>query len=319
METNDIIEKLNKVPFFQGLKEDVTEKLHRITASASFSRGDVVFEEGAAADSVYFIVDGEVDVLKTIDRDKGSYKSLGIIRSGEIFGELAFFDSHPRSADIKARTDLTVIRIRMEDFERFLLEDTQSASIVLSGIIAVLARRIREGGNELAALYEAGKIIGSSVTIQEITDRVCALLLQSVPSADSCLIGVYNKFTREYDIQSSLGLSAVDIGDKTISESDPAMVRLLEPGHFLEGNPAESKLFGEGRFTDTNSMIASLLHSGNETLGFIGLFNRGQSGAFTPAQKNLLAGLASQLSPALQNVAFRREEEDRERLRRFRY
>jgi CRP-like cAMP-binding protein len=60
--------------------------------------GTVIFEEGAAADSFYVLLEGEVDIGVR-------NRVLRTLKAGEIFGEMALIDARPRSASATARTD----------------------------------------------------------------------------------------------------------------------------------------------------------------------------------------------------------------------
>ncbi|MFM6347094.1 MAG: cyclic nucleotide-binding domain-containing protein, partial [Dolichospermum sp.] len=53
--------------------------------------GEVIFEKGGAADYMYAVIEGEVEIL--IDG-----KLLDVTGSGGLIGEMALIDSSPRSA-----------------------------------------------------------------------------------------------------------------------------------------------------------------------------------------------------------------------------
>jgi len=81
-----------------------------------FAAGETIFAEGDIGNVMYIVVDGEVDVV--YDRDRSV--RLGV---GESFGEMALIDKRPRSATVKAATDVALARINQAEF-LILVQDT---------------------------------------------------------------------------------------------------------------------------------------------------------------------------------------------------
>jgi NADH dehydrogenase len=74
-----------------------------------FEKGEEVFRQGDIGDRIYFLIDGEVEVL--IDGNVDD--TLG---PGNVFGEIALMKSSPRTATIRARTAVNVATVRRETF-----------------------------------------------------------------------------------------------------------------------------------------------------------------------------------------------------------
>jgi len=80
-----------------------------------FEPGQVVFREGDRGDWLYVVVDGEVEVLKTIpDRGETSLRTLG---PGECFGEIALVSDRPRSATVRSRGNVNLLAVDREAFQ----------------------------------------------------------------------------------------------------------------------------------------------------------------------------------------------------------
>ncbi|MDQ7826216.1 MAG: cyclic nucleotide-binding domain-containing protein [Candidatus Eremiobacteraeota bacterium] len=314
-----LFSSLKKVTFFQRLSDEVITKLCEIVSEVTFQKGEVVFEEGDAGDAMYIIVSGEAAILKIVDKEKKDYKSLGIVAEGELFGEMTLFDLLPRSATVMARKNLHLLRISNSNFQTFLREDTKSAAIVLFEFVAILARRLREGAREQVAVYETGKTIASCANVNELVSSVFSIVQQAVPTADAGFIALYNKFTEELDIKISTGFSPDEMGGGTLTLDEPLLKILMETRQFHEGNPSSQLLIREGKFSGTKSVIAYPIFSLDTFIGFLALFSRTKEQLFTLAQKNLLLGICSQIAPAIENAAYRREDDERIRLQRMRY
>jgi CRP/FNR family transcriptional regulator, cyclic AMP receptor protein len=314
-----MLSRLKSITFFQRLNDEVLSKLCSIVSEVKFRKGEAVFEEGEIGDAMYIIISGEAAIQKMVNRETGDFKSLGIVAEGELFGEMALFDTLPRSATVKALKNLHLIKIPNANFQSFLMEDTKSAAVVLFEFVAILSRRLREGAREQVAVYETGKAIASCESVDDLVHKVFAIVLQAVPNADCGILALYNKFTEEVEIKINKGFSPDDMGDGSLSMEEPLLAKLIETRHFFEGNPSAELLIREGRFSETKTVIAYPIFSRETFIGFLALFSRHEESAFTLAQKNLLIGISSQIAPAIENAAFRREDDDRLRLRRMHF
>jgi CRP/FNR family cyclic AMP-dependent transcriptional regulator len=77
-----------------------------ITASEEYYQdGDIIIEEGTSGDWVYVVHSGTVEISKTIEGRKYIVARLG---PGEVFGELGFLGSVPRTATARAIGDTCV-------------------------------------------------------------------------------------------------------------------------------------------------------------------------------------------------------------------
>ncbi len=126
-----------RVPFFSEIGaiaiSDIVERLR----SRSYPEGATVIRKGAAGDSMFFIVSGEVEV-KLGDRTKA-------LADGDFFGEMALLDRKPRSADVVTTMPCTVLVLNVADF--YQLAGQQPALIAALEADAV-RRRESDGKSE---------------------------------------------------------------------------------------------------------------------------------------------------------------------------
>ena len=83
--------------------------------------GDMIIQEGAPSDYVYEISSGEVEVLKELE---GQTVTLGVMKTGDFFGEMGVLDGQLRSASVRAKTNVSNIVLDKEDFLRIISEDS---------------------------------------------------------------------------------------------------------------------------------------------------------------------------------------------------
>jgi CRP-like cAMP-binding protein len=78
---------------------------------------EYLMKEGDDSAEMFLVKSGTFAVYK---RKGNEEVQIGLIREGELVGEMAFIDKGPRSASIKALSDSVVIHIPIETFEKTL-------------------------------------------------------------------------------------------------------------------------------------------------------------------------------------------------------
>src|SRR5258708_27069241 len=101
-----IEETLKRVPFFSQLNEEQLTKLAGMGKTVSLPANAHVFHEGDLAECMYVILAGSVRIYK---RANNFESEVIVLHEGEVFGELALLDSHPRSASPLALTDCELL------------------------------------------------------------------------------------------------------------------------------------------------------------------------------------------------------------------
>ena len=97
----------------------------------SFKADSVVFEKGDPVDSLYYIDRGSVEIY-----------GFGVLRkSGDIFGEMAFFtDSAKRTATVRCHEDTIVYELDKTHFLRLQFEDPSFGMAIMRTITRRLMR-----------------------------------------------------------------------------------------------------------------------------------------------------------------------------------
>lgn len=111
---------------------------------AAFGEGTLVFEEGDEAGAAYIIVAGQCEAFKTVD---GREQHLRFLDAGDVFGEVAIFASRPRTASVRAVTDVTTIVISGQQ-----IKDDNVHGYWISLLTRSLAERFLEKEREIDAL-----------------------------------------------------------------------------------------------------------------------------------------------------------------------
>jgi hypothetical protein len=107
---DDEVHLLREVEMFAPLPLPVVEQLARGLEPVAVPAGRTVFEQNDEGDRFYVIEEGTVEVL-------GDGVAVTTLGPGEVFGEIALLRRVPRTATVRARTDL---RLQSLTSDRFL-------------------------------------------------------------------------------------------------------------------------------------------------------------------------------------------------------
>lgn len=104
--------------------------------------GEFIYREGDASDAVHFILTGEVEVSRRCGQ---ACVELGVLRDGQIFGEMGVIGDTVRSTTTRALSDVTMVSVPKEEF---LKAFGPSNSIALP-LLRMLCERLRNVDGQL--------------------------------------------------------------------------------------------------------------------------------------------------------------------------
>jgi CRP/FNR family cyclic AMP-dependent transcriptional regulator len=140
-------------PFFESL---TAEELLHIAEHINFLEiepGEVLFREGDQTDCVYFVVGGQLDVIKGSQSGKeGGMEHVVIttLSKGRSIGEMSVIENKPRSATVRARSKATLVALTSEGFDLILEEYPKIGIKILKGIARLLSLNLRKTSSRLA-------------------------------------------------------------------------------------------------------------------------------------------------------------------------
>lgn len=165
-EAPDLLRLLRAVPLLEPLDDLELARLAPRVRRLTFGRGEMVFREGEKGDSFYVIERGEAEVVL----EKGSTtKSLGHLAPGSFFGEMSLLAGDPRSASVRALTDLTLLMIDHGAFRETIAADPA----LLGPLSEIVAHRQAEQDEHRRAVDAApAQVAGQRV--QLLRERIKA-------------------------------------------------------------------------------------------------------------------------------------------------
>ena len=133
-------EHLTKIPLFAACNGEELRMISEKASTFTYPAGTVLAEEGSVGAEFMVLVDGTAEVVA------GDHV-LNELGPGDFFGEIALLDGGPRTATVRATTDVVAEVIDERDF-RVLLYDVPSLSRKL---LVGVAKRLRAANLALAS------------------------------------------------------------------------------------------------------------------------------------------------------------------------
>jgi hypothetical protein len=131
---------LRRVKILAGLSDPQLERLAQAMETQRVPQWAVVVKQGERGDTMYLILDGELRVRLMVGEKETILSTLG---PGDFFGDMSLFDHGPRSADVVANVDSTVLKISATRFEELAQQSPDLAAPFLMATVKTLAARIR--------------------------------------------------------------------------------------------------------------------------------------------------------------------------------
>ena len=113
------LEALQRIKLFAGLGRDQLEYFARYLEPVKVPQFGNLVRKGQNGDAMYVVLDGELRALTIIE---GKESILATMGAGDCFGEISLLDQGPRSADVVANRDSTLLKLTHAAFERLVRE-----------------------------------------------------------------------------------------------------------------------------------------------------------------------------------------------------
>ena len=107
---------LRDVSFFANLGVTQLDLIMRFVRLYEVKSGEFVFQQGDPGDALFVVQHGLLSVY-TRAFFLAPKKSLGLLRPGAVFGEMALLDRKPRSATVRALVSSRVFALLASDFD----------------------------------------------------------------------------------------------------------------------------------------------------------------------------------------------------------
>ena len=142
---------LRRIKILADLKDAQLAHLAEYMELQEVSQWSVLFSQGDNSDSMFLVLAGELRARTVVG---GKETILATFGPGDFFGDMALFDHGPRSADVVANEDSTLLKITSISFDRLTREAPALATPFLQATARTLAARIRADNKRLTRVTQ---------------------------------------------------------------------------------------------------------------------------------------------------------------------
>jgi phosphoserine phosphatase RsbU/P len=230
---------IRQLPLFAALPRDEVERLALTLRERDFPAGTVLMTEGAQEDFCFILIEGEVEIVKSMGTP--DERVLGARGPVSFVGEMSFFSNDGRrTASVRSLAPLRMLEVTRADFDALLQRQPRLAYELVHTFSARLSasenqtiRDLQEKNRQLSEAYEALKAAHAQIVEKEKMERELAVardiqrsilprVLPQVPGVD---LGAQMIPTRSvagdlYDViplgNGRLGVAVGDVSDKGV-------------------------------------------------------------------------------------------------------
>ncbi|MEA5593702.1 Crp/Fnr family transcriptional regulator [Rivularia sp. UHCC 0363] len=132
---------VRQVPIFKELRDDFIVRLASAMNELWFPPNSSIFQQGEQGQSLYIVVSGKVKIHL-------NNRTLEVKSQGKYFGEMAVFDTQPRSASATTIDACEFLELTQEQLDD-AIEETPEIAV---NIIRELSRLIRKLNNDVSMM-----------------------------------------------------------------------------------------------------------------------------------------------------------------------
>lgn len=167
----DVVRLLRETEVFAGVDVPTATELAQRMVRRSFRRGEALFHQGDAGDSLYVLVEGSVAVV--VSSENGDRMVLTTLGPPDVLGEIALLDGGPRSASAEAVEDTATLVLSRAAFLELVRDHPPFAEQLLR-TLGGLVRRLSEQASDFVFLDLKGRVAKALVLLAEDAGRALA-------------------------------------------------------------------------------------------------------------------------------------------------
>ena len=214
---------LGRAPLLRRLPEEALAQLAGSARLRAMRRGETLFRRGDPGTGLLLVVRGRIRI--SVPSSEGRDGVLNLVRAGEVVGEIALLDGHPRTADAIADTDGEVMLLERRDLLH-LIEENGALAL---GLMEVLCERLRQTSAQVEALM-----------FQEAGPRIARALLQLASVQRLASVAVMQKQLGE------MAGTSRESANRTLNAWEARGLVSLVPGRVTLRDEAAIRAIAEG-------------------------------------------------------------------------
>ncbi|MEW5989321.1 MAG: cyclic nucleotide-binding domain-containing protein [Chloroflexota bacterium] len=145
-------ELLRRYAFFADFSYQEIKALAVAGEEKMVDTGQLLFAEGAAAEHLYFLIDGEVEILLEVNEGQARHVPLSTIPPGELIGWSALVEPRLFTASARATRPSRLIAFNAVGLEQDMVGQPHLCNLLLRKVVQVLSHRLKDTRIQLLSL-----------------------------------------------------------------------------------------------------------------------------------------------------------------------
>jgi len=142
---------LSSYSMFGGLEDWELDLVQSFLTDRLYEAGATILHQGEQNSSVFFIVDGEVAVIRQSETQSDERRQIATLKTGDSFGEMELIDINRCAATIVTTVPTRVITLSNAHFYQISLTSLRTYTMLMLNLARDISRRLRTA-DELLAL-----------------------------------------------------------------------------------------------------------------------------------------------------------------------
>ncbi len=151
------LKSLHSHSLFGGITEDQISSIKNFFVLEEFDEDEFIEREGETGDRIYFIIEGQVEILKKITKT-GNLSRIFMFSEGDVFGEMELIDVQPCAASVRALKPTRVLTLSNKGLYSISKYDLKVFSLMIMNLARDISRRLRKADEIIALCPEINKL-----------------------------------------------------------------------------------------------------------------------------------------------------------------
>lgn len=143
---------LSSYSMFGGLEDWELDLVQSFLTEHTLDAGVTVLHQGQQNSAVYFIVEGEVAVVRRSENTDGVERQLATLKVGDSFGELELIEINTCAASIVTTIPSRLISLSNSHFYQISVTSLRTYTMLMLNLARDISRRLRTADELLAMI-----------------------------------------------------------------------------------------------------------------------------------------------------------------------
>jgi GAF domain-containing protein len=208
---------------------------------------------------------------------------------------MSLFTDRARTADLRAKTDVSYWRIPSKLLKQMAQEDAGGMLRLVENLLLIALERLEYTSRELATVFEISKTLARNLSMEDFSLEIIRQLIYSVPDVDAGVLYVWDEFTDEFESP----------GKPSLEKKHPLVRHAVEKNEtFFAGEKDAADLL-KGIIEVKCALVAPV--ADRKPQGILVLGDTKTCVQYPQSAMDLLNSVALQISGAIENIRSRQD------------